>query len=90
MSRERVGANCSGVYSVSLLAKIKKERKTIIEEHGFICMVEILIKSIRAKARIIEVPMTLRSEARVGKSKMKVFKTTMNYLKFMAKNMFKK
>ena len=77
------------VYSLALLRKIKTNNPTVISEHGFICMVEILTKAIRQKARIIEVPMTLKSEARVGKSKMKIFQTTMNYLKFIGKNMFR-
>lgn len=78
------------VYSVDLLRKISQRNEEIINEKGFICMVEILIKSIRLNADIIEVPMTLNSDARVGKSKMKVFKTTVNYLKFMFRNMFRK
>jgi dolichol-phosphate mannosyltransferase len=78
------------VYSVALLRKIRQNHRRIIREPGFIGMVEILHKAIREDARIIEVPMTLRSEVRVGKSKMKIFKTARSYLWFMAKNMFKK
>ncbi|MEM0995950.1 MAG: glycosyltransferase [Bacteroidota bacterium] len=78
------------IYSLELLRKIKAKNGQLIAEPGFICMVEILHKAIRQQASIIEVPMTLRSEARVGKSKMKIFKTTMSYLRFMGKNMFRK
>lgn len=78
------------VYSLKMLRKIKQSRGRLIEEPGFICMVEILHKAIREKARIIEVPMMLRSEARVGKSKMKIIKTTRSYLRFMGRNMFRK
>ena len=40
-------------------------------------MLEILLKSIKLNARIIEVPMILKSDKRVGKSKMKIFNDEM-------------
>ena len=70
------------VYQISLLKKIKKNYGTIINEYGFICKIELLIKSINQKANIIELPMILKSHKRKGKSKMKIFKTIMTYLKF--------
>lgn len=75
------------VYSVSLLQKIKQNNSAIITEYGFICMLEILVKAIKQNARMIEVPMMLKSTKRVGKSKLKVFKTTMAYFRFL---LFKK
>lgn len=75
------------VYSLSLLDRIKKNNPAIITEYGFICMLEILVKAIKQDARIIEVPMMLKSKKRVGKSKLKVFKTTMAYFRFL---LFKK
>ena len=75
------------VYSVSLLQKIKQNYPAIITEYGFICMLEILVKAMKQGARIIEVPMMLKSKKRVGKSKLKVFKTTMAYFRFL---LFKK
>ncbi len=74
------------VYSISVLISIKENNKQIISENGFICMLEILIKSINQNATIIEVPMILHSSKRSGKSKMKIFKTSIEYLKFMMKN----
>lgn len=71
------------VYSLSLLQRIKTKYKEPIIEKGFICMLEMLIKSIRCNSKIIEVPMLLQSDKRVGKSKMKVFKTSMQYFKFL-------
>ncbi len=71
------------VYKPEILRLIKAKYGTIIEEPGFICMVEILIKAIRCKAEIIEVPMKLYSAKRKGKSKMKIFKTGKSYLKFL-------
>lgn len=75
------------VYSLSLLAKIKKNNSAIITEYGFICMLEILVKAIKEDVKMIEVPMMLKSKKRVGKSKLKVFKTTMAYFRFL---LFKK
>ena len=71
------------VYTVSLLRTLKSKYKIIISEKGFISMIEILVKAIRVKASIIEVPMVLYSARRKGKSKMKVMKTMMGYLRFL-------
>jgi dolichol-phosphate mannosyltransferase len=75
------------VYSLSLLYRIKQNYPAIITEYGFICMLEILVKAIKQGAKIIEVPMMLKSQKRVGKSKMKVIKTMMAYFRFL---LFKK
>ncbi|HQO23887.1 MAG TPA: glycosyltransferase family 2 protein [Spirochaetota bacterium] len=74
------------VYKPELLKKIKDKHGIVIREPGFICMVEVLIKAIRCKAEIIEVPMKLQSGKRKGKSKMKIFKTGVTYLKFLSWN----
>lgn len=70
------------IYKISLLKKIKEKHNIIIEEKGFISMLEILVKSIKCNAEIIEIPMILKSENRKGKSKMKIVKTSVSYLKF--------
>lgn len=74
------------VYSVSLLKRVKANHPVLIKETGFICMLEILVKSLKSGARVIEVPMKLHSSKRQGQSKMKVFKTTLQYFKFLFKN----
>ena len=71
------------VYSVRKLREVKTRHGVIIREPGFICMLELLIKMIECKARVIEVPMMLASTKRVGSSKMKVFKTTLSYFRFL-------
>lgn len=71
------------VYSFALLERLNKHYDEIIQEKGFISMLEILLKSISLKARIVEIPMVLRSDAREGKSKMKVFKTARRYILFL-------
>jgi dolichol-phosphate mannosyltransferase len=77
------------IYHVNLLARIKQRHSTLIESKGFICMIEILLKAIRADAKIIEVPMTLKSNVRKGKSKMKIMKTAWSYIKFLVANLKK-
>jgi dolichol-phosphate mannosyltransferase len=78
------------VYRMDLIEKIKRNNHSIIAEPGFISMLEILIKSINLNASIIEVPMKLKSTNRVGKSKMKLFKTFVSYLRFLFKSKFSK
>jgi len=78
------------IYHVELISKIKARYGTIITENGFICMVEILIKAIRLKARVIEVPTTLLSGRRKGKSKMKIIPTMLNYIGFLTRPKFRK
>lgn len=73
------------VYSIKILKKIKEKYSTIIEEKGFICMLEILLKAIRVNASIIEVPMKLVSGKRKDKSKMKKLKTLKEYIIFLLK-----
>lgn len=74
------------VYAVGLLKKVKAKHPVLIKETGFICMLEILVKSLKCEAKVIEVPMKLHSSKRQGQSKMKVFKTTLQYFKFLFKN----
>lgn len=71
------------VYSITLLKRVKERYHEPVTEPGFICMLEILIKAIRCNTKVIEVPMMLHSSRRVGKSKMKVMKTTLQYFRFL-------
>ena len=71
------------VYKITLIKSIKIEYNSIIREKGFICMLEILIKAIHVHAKIIEVPMMLKSDQRKGKSKMKIITNTLSYLRFL-------
>lgn len=74
------------VYSVSLLRQIKNNFGEIIKERGFICMLELLHKAIKLNATIIEVPTVLKSSKRVGHSKMKIVKTSFQYLNYLWKS----
>jgi len=71
------------VYSIDLIRKIKNNNATIISESGFTSMLEILVKSINEKATIVELPMILYSNKRVGRSKMKILKTSLAYFKYL-------
>ena len=71
------------IYHVSLVKAIKSRYQVIIEEKGYISMLEILLKAISLKTRIIEVPMILNTDKRRGKSKMKRLKTALSYLNFL-------
>ncbi len=73
------------IYHVSLVRRIREKFGLIVEEKGFTCMLEILIKSLQCDAKVIEVPMTLKSTMRKDKSKMKIVKTTVRYLLFLVK-----
>lgn len=73
------------VYHVELLKKTKEKYGILIQEKGFICMIEILIKAIGAGGSTIEIPTKLLSSKRVGKSKMKLFNTFFDYIIFLFK-----
>jgi dolichol-phosphate mannosyltransferase len=57
----------------------------LIEEDGFVCMVELLVKLNAMGAKIVEVPMILDARGRLGKSKMKRWKTIRGYFGVFAK-----
>jgi dolichol-phosphate mannosyltransferase len=65
------------------ILRIYKDR--FIEEKGFTCMLELLIKSHRFGYKICEVPMILDSKIRIGESKMKNVKTIISYFKIIYK-----
>lgn len=77
------------LYSVRLIKKIKDKYSVIINENGFISMIEILLKAIKVRASIIEIPARLLSDKRNGVSKMKKFKTLISYLKFLSRTNIK-
>lgn len=76
------------VYRVSALLEIKERYGTLIEERGFISMLEILLKFTKSGHRVIEVPTTLRSGQRKGNSKMRLLSTTLSYFKFLLQHKF--
>ena len=73
------------VYKLSLIKEIKNRFKYVAIEKGFTGVVEILIKANLLNSRIIEVPATLYSSKRAGKSKMKILTTIKDYFNLFAK-----
>jgi dolichol-phosphate mannosyltransferase len=73
------------VYEVGLVRRIQTRYAKLIESPGFFSMAEVLLKAIRCRAKIIEVPIIVQSKERVGKSKMKIVRTTFEYLKMLVK-----
>lgn len=59
-----------------------------VSEPGFVCMVELLIKFKHAGLKMVEAPMLLDSNIRVGDSKMKIMRTTLSYFRVLQKHMF--
>ena len=69
------------VYQASALMALRQRYgDAFITTRGFECMVEILYRAARLGLRISEVPMVLDGSRRVGKSKMKVMRTSVAYL----------
>ena len=74
------------VYQVSALIALQaRYGDAFITTPGFECMVEVLYRAARLGLRISEVPMVLDGSRRVGKSKMRVVRTSMAYLRLAAR-----
>lgn len=73
------------VYRVSALRRLHERwGEAFISTRGFECMVELLFRAARLRLRVSEVPMVLDGGRRAGKSKMKVVKTSLAYLRLSA------
>lgn len=69
-------------YRVSLLNKASIHwGETLVLEQGFACMVELLLKLRHWNPKIEEIPFFLRYDRKMGASKLKLFKTLLQYLK---------
>jgi len=74
-------------YKVEMLNTVNaKYGDKLIEEQGFACMAEIIIKMGKTGAIIHEMPMILRYDRKIGDSKMNVSKTIKQTLKLIAKH----
>ena len=81
---DRIGDFTSGyrMYRVSMLQKATAHwGDRLIEEDGFACMVELLLKLRHWKPTIVEVPMKLRYDRKLGESKLRLGRTLRQYLK---------
>ena len=57
----------------------------LIEQVGFTCMTELLVKLASLGARIVEVPLVLRYDLKEGKSKIKFLRTIIHYFVLIPK-----
>ncbi len=68
------------MYSVPLLKQLQAiYGPEILEQRGFECMTEMLMKMICLDTRISEVAMVLDTDLRVGKSRMRIVRTIVGY-----------
>lgn len=75
------------IYSGALLRRAAATYgDALVEEQGFTCMAEILIKLARIGARVSEVPLVLRYDLKEGASKMNVQRTIRRYFVLIAHN----
>lgn len=68
-------------FTYECLSKAFADDPRLMTSEGFACVVEMLIKLKRRGFRITEIPMTLRSSERLGKSKMPIIRTIAEYIK---------
>ena len=76
------------IYRVSTIHQLQKDSYPIFYEKGFICQVEILNKLHRKGFVIKEIPTTLFTDRRKGKSKMRLLKTMIAHVRFLWRTIF--
>ena len=76
-------------YRVLLLKQaLEHYGDRLIEETGFTCMAELLIKLAHLGARVSEVPLVLRYDLKAGASKMRVLRTIGRYLRLICRRRY--
>jgi dolichol-phosphate mannosyltransferase len=76
-------------YRAGLLRKaFARWGNDFVEESGFSCMVDILLKLDRLGAVITEAPLILRYDRKPGKSKMNVGRTMLQTLRILGRHRF--
>ncbi|MGA8210840.1 MAG: glycosyltransferase [Nocardioidaceae bacterium] len=74
-------------YRVSLLRRAASHYgERLVEEQGFACMVELLLKLRHCRPVVAEVPMVLRYDRKQGASKLRLKRTILQYLKLLARD----
>ena len=74
------------VYRPQALRKVLDVYGNFYREKGFACVLELLVRLAKIGSKIEEVPMVLQSGRRLGKSKMNVCKTILEYLRVIGRN----
>jgi len=74
------------IYQGRALLRLRESfGEALFESNGFESQIEILHLAAKLKLRISEVPMVLDGSRRLGKSKMKILKTSLAYLRLVAR-----
>ncbi|MEU4443269.1 glycosyltransferase [Actinosynnema sp. NPDC050801] len=74
-------------YRVSLLARAAGHwGERLIEERGFACMVELLLKLRHCRPVVAEVPLALRYDRKQGPSKIRIARTVWQYVKLLVRD----
>lgn len=74
-------------YRVSLLVRATAHwGERLIEEQGFACMVELLLKLRHCRPVIAEVPLVLQYDRKQGPSKLKLRRTIVQYVKLLTRD----
>jgi dolichol-phosphate mannosyltransferase len=74
-------------YRVSLLIRASTHwGERLVEERGFACMVELLLKLRHCHPVITEVPLELRYDRKQGPSKLKLRRTIVQYVRLLARD----
>jgi dolichol-phosphate mannosyltransferase len=75
-------------YSGSIIRRaLDTYGDAFIEEQGFSCFVDLLLKLRRLGVRACEVPLVLRYDLKQGASKMRISRTVLRYLRLIARNL---
>jgi dolichol-phosphate mannosyltransferase len=74
-------------YRMSLLSRaVDHWGERIVEEHGFACMVELLLKLRYCHPVVEEVPLVLRYDRKQGASKLKINRTIVQYVRLAVRD----
>jgi dolichol-phosphate mannosyltransferase len=73
------GFRCYHSNLLQRMASVYGEDK-LVEESGFVCMLEVLLKLRSIDARACEIPYTLRYDLKTGVSKLRIWRTLKRYL----------
>ncbi len=74
-------------YRATLLTRASDHwGERLIEEQGFACMVELLLKLRHCRPVITEIPLALRYDRKQGPSKLKLRRTILQYVRLLARD----
>ena len=74
-------------YRVSLLRRASGHYgERLVEEQGFACMVELLLKLRHCRPVVVEVPLVLRYDRKQGASKLRLRRTILQYLRLLLRD----